>query len=139
MNTKALNMILKLRQWEEELEKQKFISILSEKKKIETYINEIEKRFNQLSLSSNSLLSDELAFVYSEIQYLIEEIIKTNEILKKIDSEVELQREIYEEAFKEKKKIERLYDKIISTIKAYRERLEEKMISDIFISRLRSD
>lgn len=137
MNTKVLSMILKLRQWEEELEKQKFITILSQKKKIETYINEIEKRFNHLSFS-NFLSSDELASMYSEIQYLIKEIIKTDEILKKIEREVEIQREAYEEAFKEKKKIEQLYDKIISTIKTHREKLEEKMISDIFISRLRN-
>lgn len=135
MNTNTLSMILKLRQWEEELEKQKFISILSQKKKIEDYINEIEKRLNNLSFSEST--SDELAFFYSEIQYLIEEIIKTNELLKKIESEVELQREAYEEAFKEKKKIEQLYDKLISSIKTHREKLEEKIISDIFISRLR--
>ncbi len=139
MNAKTLNMIFKLREWEEELEKQKFAKILAEKRRMELYIRELEERFN-LELSSSSFLtSDKLTSIYNEIQYLVAQLMETEKIIEKIDEELEKQRQAYEEAFKEKKKVEQLYDKLIGRIKSEREKLEEKIVSDIFISRLRSE
>lgn len=136
MNTETLHMILKLRQWEEELEKQKFARILSERQRIEFAMKELQERFSQISWNSHSS-SEQLLSIYSEIQYLISEMKETEEIIKKIDEEIEKQRQSYEESFKERKKIEQLYDKLVRTIKTEREKLEEKMLSQIFLSRIR--
>ncbi|WP_181405967.1 hypothetical protein [Thermodesulfovibrio sp. Kuro-1] len=133
----ALNMILKLREWEEELEKQKFIGILTERQRMEGYLRELEERFRSVGFlkESNSM---ELLSIYNEMQYLLTRLKEAQEIMQKIDEELQAQRQIYEEAFKERKKIEQLYDRLINTIKMQRQKLEEKLISDVFISRLRS-
>lgn len=138
MISKNLNMILKIREWEEEIERQKFSQIIGEKNKIEFYINELENRFNLLKnkifCKSNS---DEIFSLYSEIEYLITLISEAKEILNKINEEFEKQRQIYEDHHKEKKKIEQLYDKLLVTIRKEREKLEEKIMGDLFTSRYR--
>lgn len=139
MNKGTLNMILKLKEWEEELEKQKFAKVLTEKKTIEKYIREIEERFKYINLQQREeITANELNSIYNEIQYVTSLINEAKEILNKIEKEVEKQREIYEESFKERRKIERLYEKLITLLKKERERLEEKMIADIFSGRHRS-
>jgi len=138
MNTRTLNMIFKLKEWEEELEKQKFAKIMSDRRKIEMYMRELEERFSSGLSSCYFLTSEELTSIYNEIQYLIAQLMETEKILQKIDEELEKQRQAYEEAFKEKKKIEQLNDKLIGKIKNEREKLEEKIAADIFTSRIRS-
>ncbi|MDI6864658.1 hypothetical protein [Thermodesulfovibrio yellowstonii] len=138
MNTRTLNMIFKLKEWEEELEKQKFAKIMSDRRKIEMYMRELEERFSSGLSSCSFLTSEELTSIYNEIQYLIAQLMETEKILQKIDEELEKQRQAYEEAFKEKKKIEQLNDKLIGKIKNEREKLEEKIAADIFTSRIRS-
>lgn len=139
MNTRTLNMILKLKEWEEELQKQKFAKIMSDRRKMEMYMRELEERFISSSHYFHSFLtSDELTSSYNEIQYLIVQLMETEKIIQKIDEELEKQRQVYEEAFKEKKKIEQLNDKLIGKIKSEREKLEEKIAADIFTSRIRS-
>lgn len=139
MHRETLNIILKLKEWEEEVEKQKFANFLLEKKNIEKYVKEIEERFNYINPQKDrEITSNELNSIYNEIQYLTSLLNETKEILIKIEEEVEKQREIYEESFKEKKKIERLYEKLIILIKKKREKLEEKVISDMFSGKYRS-
>ncbi|MGB9710434.1 MAG: hypothetical protein ACPLZA_02900 [Thermodesulfovibrio sp.] len=130
-------MILRLKEWEEELEKQKFINILSERQKLEEYLRMLEERFSSLDFLKEAT-SVELLSIYDEMQYLLTQLKETREIIKKIDDELEAQRQVYEEAFKERKKIEQLYDKLISRIKIHLEKLEEKLISDVFLSQVRS-
>ncbi|PMP71396.1 hypothetical protein [Thermodesulfovibrio sp.] len=137
MNVNTLNMILRLKEWEEELEKQKFINILSERQKLEEYLRMLEERFSSLDFLKEAT-SVELLSIYDEMQYLLTQLKETREIIKKIDDELEAQRQVYEEAFKERKKIEQLYDKLISRIKIHLEKLEEKLISDVFLSQVRS-
>ncbi len=136
MNTNTLNMIFKLREWQEELEKQNFIRILSERQKIEIYLKELEERFISVGFF-NEASSEELLSIYNKMQYLLTKLKETQQIMQKIDEKLQAQRQIYEEAFKERKKIEQLYDKLINKIKADRQKLEEKLISESFISRLR--
>ncbi|MEN2994787.1 MAG: hypothetical protein ABDH19_05540 [Thermodesulfovibrio sp.] len=138
MNTKTLNMILKIKEWEEELEKQKFAKILSERQKIQIYIKELEERLNCGFYLSPIYNQTELIFVYDGINYLIEKLREAKEIVKKMDEEIETQRQIYEKAFKERKKIEQLYERVIDKIKREKEKSEEKMLSDLFITRLGS-
>ncbi|MGC9046006.1 hypothetical protein [Thermodesulfovibrio sp.] len=137
MNVNTLNMILRLKEWEEELEKQKFINILSERQKLEEYLRMLEERFSSVDFLKEAT-SVELLSIYDEMQYLLTQLKETREIIKKIDDELEAQRQVYEEAFKERKKIEQLYDKLISRIKIHLEKLEEKLISDVFLSQVRS-
>ncbi|GAB5047140.1 hypothetical protein [Thermodesulfovibrio sp. TK110] len=136
MNTNTLNMIFKLREWQEELEKQNFIRILSERQKIEIYLKELEERFISVSFF-NEASSEELLSIYNKMQYLLTKLKETQQIMQKIDEKLQAQRQVYEEAFKERKKIEQFYDKLINKIKADRQKLEEKLISESFISRLR--
>lgn len=138
MNRNTLNIILKLREWEEELEKQKFANILSERRRVETYLKELQERFCSIAYLKEAT-SEELISIYNEMEYLFTQLKETQEIMKKIDEELEIQRQAYEEAFKERKKIEQLYDRLISTLRMQREKLEEKLISDVFISRFRSE
>lgn len=139
MNKRTLNTILRLKEWEEELEKNKYASLLMQKKYIEKYIRGIEERFNYIEYVSNvNLTSDELNLILGEIQYLTNILNEAKDILEKTEKEVERQREIYEEYHKEKKKIEQLYERLISFIRREREKNEEKMIADIFSSRYRS-
>jgi flagellar export protein FliJ len=138
MKSTTLNMILKLKEWEEEIEKQKFASIITEKAKMEAYIEEIEKRFDFIKYErNNNFTSDELITVFSEIQHLTGLLNKARDILQKINEELEKQREIYEESYKEREKIQQLYDKLISMIRREREKIEEKIISDVYTSRFR--
>lgn len=139
MNTRTLNMIFKLREWEEELEKQKLAKILSDRQRMEIYLRELEERFLSKVSSPLVFTSEELTSNYNEINYLFEQLMETEEIIKKIDEEIDKQRQAYEEAFKEKKKIEQLQDKLTDRIKIEKGKLEEKIVSDIFISRLRSE
>lgn len=139
MNKRALNTILRIKEWEEELEKNKYASLLMQKKYIERYIRGIEERFNYIEYVRNvNLTSDELDLILSEIQYLTNLLNEAKAILEKTEKEVERQREIYEESHKEKKKIEQLYERLISFIRREREKNEEKIIADIFSSRYRS-
>jgi len=139
MNTRTLNMIFKLKEWEEELEKQKFAKIISDRRRIEMYMRELEERFSSGHSFHSFLTSEELTSIYNEMQYLIAQLMETEKIIQKIDEELEKQRQVYEEAFKEKKKIEQLNDKLIGKIKNEREKLEEKISADIFTSRIRSE
>jgi flagellar export protein FliJ len=139
MNKNTLNMILKLKEFEEEVEKQKYTNFLSEMKNIENYIKEIEERFVKLKEKKEaSITTDDLNTIYNEIIYLTNLSNEARKLLLNMEKEVEKQREIYEEFFKERKKIERLYEKLILLIKREREKLEEKMISDILSGRYRS-
>lgn len=139
MNKNTLNIILKLREWEEELEKQKYTKLLFEMKNIENYIHDIEKRFcSNNNKKVEQITSDELNAFLNEIQYLTNLINEAKVILKTKEEEAEKQRQVYEASFRERKKIERLYEKLILQIKREREKLEEKMISDIFSGRSRS-
>lgn len=139
MNKRALNTILRIKEWEEELEKNKYASLLMQKKYIERYIRGIEERFNYIEYVRNvNLTSDELDLILSEIQYLTNLLNEAKAILEKTEKEVERQREIYEESHKEKKKIEQLYERLISFIRRETEKNEEKIIADIFSSRYRS-
>lgn len=140
MKTDTLNMLLRLKEWEEELEKQKFTTLLSERTRIEQFIKEIEetlkaeKFFVADQKDSQMVLSSEnLFWLYTAIQYLIEQLIQTNEILKQINEEVEKQRISYEEAYKERKKIEQLYERLINAIRQQRIKMEEKLSSELFI------
>jgi len=139
MNTSVINMILRLKEWEEELEKQKFANMLSEKLKTESIIKNINDNFEsiaeKLSNKNEKILSENLSTLFSDIEYLTKKFVKTKEVLKEIEHELEKQRELYEGAYKEKRKIEQLYERLITSIRKYRESLEEKMISDILISR----
>lgn len=139
MNTSVINMILRLKEWEEELEKQKFATMLSEKLKTESIIKNINDNFEsiaeKLSNKNEKFLSENLSTLFSDIEYLTKKFVKTKEVLKEIEHELEKQRELYEEAYKEKRKIEQLYERLITSIRKYRESLEEKMISDLLISR----
>jgi len=139
MNTSVINMILRLKEWEEELEKQKFANMLSEKLKTESIIKNINDNFEsiaeKLSNKNEKFLSENLSTLFSDIEYLTKKFVKTKEVLKEIEHELEKQRELYEEAYKEKRKIEQLYERLITSIRKYRESLEEKMISDLLISR----
>lgn len=139
MNASVINIILRLKEWEEELEKQKFAHIISEKLKIESIIRNINENFEsiteKLSNKNEEILSEKLSILFSDIEYLTEKFVKTKEVLKEIEQTLEKQRELYEEAYKEKRKIEQLYGRLITSIRKYRESLEEKMISDLLISR----
>ncbi|MCX7648539.1 MAG: helicase-related protein, partial [Elusimicrobiales bacterium] len=70
MNKGTLNMILKLKEWEEELEKQKFAKVLTEKKTIEKYIKEIEERAKRkertLVLTLTKKMSEDLSKFFAE-------------------------------------------------------------------------
>ncbi|MCX7723783.1 MAG: hypothetical protein N2042_00870 [Thermodesulfovibrio sp.] len=138
MNTKTLSMILKLKEWEEELEKQKFAKIISERQKMQIYIKELEERLNSGFYLGPIYNQKELIFVYDGINYLIEKLREAEEIIKKMDEEIDKQRQIYEQAFKERKKIEQLYERVIDKIKREKEKSEEKLLSDLFITRLGS-
>lgn len=138
MNTKTLSMILKLKEWEEELEKQKFAKIISERQKMQIYIKELEERLNPGFYLGPIYNQKELIFVYDGINYLIEKLREAEEIIKKMDEEIDKQRQIYEQAFKERKKIEQLYERVIDKIKREKEKSEEKLLSDLFITRLGS-
>lgn len=141
MNTTTLSMILKIREWQEETEKQKFASLLSERRRIEMYLREIEERFQILSqekISASDLVAENINVLYSEIEYLTDRRIKIRESLKALDEEIEKQRETYEEAFKERRKVEELYYRAISEKKAEVEKNEEKATYDILMSRYRS-
>lgn len=105
MNPETLNMILKLREWDEEVEKQKFATLLSERRRIETCMKELEERFNFMPLSYKELSSEKLLILYSEIAYITEQLIEIKKIIEQINHELEKQRETYELAFKERKKI----------------------------------
>ncbi|WP_297210594.1 MULTISPECIES: hypothetical protein [Thermodesulfovibrio] len=141
MNTTTLSMILKIREWQEETEKQKFASLLSERRRMEMYLREIEERFQILSqekISASDLVAENINVLYSEIEYLTDRRIKIRESLKALDEEIEKQRETYEEAFKERRKVEELYYRAISEKKAEVEKNEEKATYDILMSRYRS-
>ncbi|MEJ5227445.1 hypothetical protein [Thermodesulfovibrio sp.] len=141
MNTTTLSMILKIREWQEETEKQKFASLLSERRRIEMYLREIEERFQILSqekISASDLVAENINVLCSEIEYLTDRRIKIRESLKALDEEIEKQRETYEEAFKERRKVEELYYRAISEKKAEVEKNEEKVTYDILMSRYRS-
>jgi len=139
MNSETLNMILKLREWDEEVEKQKFATLLSERRRIETCMKELEERFNFMPLSYKELSSEKLLILYSEIAYITEQLIEIKKIIEQINHELEKQRETYELAFKERKKIDQLYDRLITKLKLHREKVEEKITSDTFISRIRGE
>ncbi|WP_028844919.1 hypothetical protein [Thermodesulfovibrio thiophilus] len=139
MNSETLNMILKLREWDEEVEKQKFATLLSERRRIETCMKELEERFNFMPLSYKELSSEKLLILYSEIAYITEQLIEIKKIIEQTNHELEKQRETYELAFKERKKIDQLYDRLITKLKLHREKVEEKITSDTFISRIRGE
>ncbi|HHW20633.1 MAG TPA: hypothetical protein PKZ17_00720 [Thermodesulfovibrio thiophilus] len=139
MNPETLNMILKLREWDEEVEKQKFATLLSERRRIETCMKELEERFNFMPLSYKELSSEKLLILYSEIAYITEQLIEIKKIIEQINHELEKQRETYELAFKERKKIDQLYDRLITKLKLHREKVEETITSDTFISRIRGE
>lgn len=140
MNAKVLSMILKIREWDEEIEKQKFAILLTERRRIELTIAEIEERFQFISSEKYKWesSSEGIALIYSEIEYLTERLAQLREFLEKLDQEIEKQRYAYEEAFKERKKIEQLYDRTNMAIKIEKEKIEEKSIADILMSRYRS-
>lgn len=133
-------MILKIREWDEEIEKQKFAILLTERRRIELTIAEIEERFQFISSEKYKWesSSEGIALIYSEIEYLTERLAQLREFLEKLDQEIEKQRYAYEEAFKERKKIEQLYDRTNMAIKIEKEKIEEKSIADILMSRYRS-
>ncbi len=141
MNKKAINMILKLREWEEESEKQKFAELLSTRRRIIEGIAEIERRFNFLSLeisNQNEISQQQLNTIYAEIEYLLEQKDNLLKLLKQIDEEIEAQRALYENAFKERKKTETIYERVLTLEKFEKEKTEEKEIADILMSRYRS-
>lgn len=141
MNTTTLSMILKIREWQEETEKEKFASLLSERRRIEMHLREIEERFQILSqekISASDFIAENINVLYAEIEYLTDRLMKIREILKELDEEIEKQRETYEEAFKERRKVEELYYRAISEKKAEVEKNEEKATYDILMSRYRS-
>lgn len=140
MNAKVLSMILKIREWDEEIEKQKFAILLTERRRIELTIAELEERFQFISSEKYKWesSSEGISLIYSEIEYLTERLAQLKEILEKLDQEIDKQRQAYEEAFKERKKIEQLYDRTNMAIKIEKEKIEEKTIADILMSRYRS-
>ncbi|GAB6182793.1 hypothetical protein [Thermodesulfovibrio hydrogeniphilus] len=141
MNKKALNMILKLKEWEEESEKQKFAELLSTRRRIIERIAEIERRFNFLSLeiqNQNEISQQQLNTIYSEIEYLLEQKDNLVGLLEQIEKEIEAQRALYENAFKERKKTETIYERVLTLEKFEKEKTEEKEIADILMSRYRS-
>ncbi|GEM_PF-604806 len=139
MNTKALNMIFKLKEWDEEREKEKFAELISKRYRIEIQLREINERFDFLSKTEQEeqkfLSSLRLNRIYSEIEYLTQKRADLLQILNELDKEIEAQRQVYEEAYKERKKIEQLCDKIKISIKTEREKMEEKALTDILITR----
>lgn len=132
-------MVLKIREWQEELEKQKYVNILSTMRNIESQINYLEERLNIIKDAKREVFtSDELCSLYNEIQYLIKEIEEAKEFLSKLEVELEKEREIYEESIKERKKIEKIMERLDLNLKREREKTEKKIISDIFSVRHRS-
>lgn len=132
-------MILKIREWEEELEKQKYVNILSTMKSIENQINYLEKRLQKISDGKKEVFTpQELHYLYNEIDYLVGKIEEARDLLNKIEEEVEKQREVYEESIKERKKIERLKEKSEINLIKEREKKEEKIISNLLSVRQRS-
>lgn len=138
MKRETLGMILKIREWEEEIEKQKFAIVLNKQRKVENYIHEIEERLNSIiqnrGIPTNST---KLESFFSEIQYITNLLNEAKAILNEIEKEVEKQREIYENSFKERKKIEKLNDRLIFFLKKEREKIDEKVIADLISSRFR--
>ncbi len=139
MNNLTLKMILKIREWEEELEKQKYVNILSTMKSIENQINYLEKRLQKISDGKKEVFTpQELHYLYNEIDYLVGKIEEARDLLNKIEEEVEKQREVYEESIKERKKIERLKEKSEINLIKEREKKEVKIISNLLSVRQRS-
>lgn len=138
MKRETLGMILKIREWEEEIEKQKFAIVLNKQRKVENYIHEIEERLNSIiqnrGIPTNST---KLESFFSEIQYITNLLNEAKAILNEIEKEVEKQREIYENSFKERKKIEKLNDRLFFFLKKEREKIDEKVIADLISSRFR--
>lgn len=129
-------MILKLREWDEELEKQKFSKILAERNRAELYLYELERRFELLSKKiTDETDSDQLINLFSEIEYLQSLIKEAKELVEKLNQEVEIQRAVYEETHKEKRKVEQLYDRFVLNQRREREKLEEKVVNDLFTTR----
>lgn len=136
MKRENLNMILKLREWDEELEKQKFSKILAERNRAELYLYELERRFELLSKKiTDETDSDQLINLFSEIEYLQSLIKEAKELVEKLNQEVEIQRAVYEETHKEKRKVEQLYDRFVLNQRREREKLEEKVVNDLFTTR----
>lgn len=140
MKRETLGMILKIREWEEEIEKQKFAIVLNKQRKVENYIHEIEERLNSIiqnrGIPTNST---KLESFFREIQYITNLLNEAKAILNEIEKEVEKQREIYENSFKERKKIEKLNDRLIFFLKKEREKIDEKVIADLISSRFRME
>lgn len=129
-------MILKLREWDEDLEKQKFSKILAERNRAELYLYELERRFELLSKKiTDETDSDQLINLFSEIEYLQSLIKEAKELVEKLNQEVEIQRAVYEETHKEKRKVEQLYDRFVLNQRREREKLEEKVVNDLFTTR----
>lgn len=98
-------MILKLREWDEDLEKQNFSKILAERNRAELYLYELERRFELLSKKiTDETDSDQLINLFSEIEYLQSLIKEAKELVEKLNQEVEIQRAVYEETHKEKER-----------------------------------
>ena len=138
-------MILKLKEWQEESEKQKFAELLSMRRRAQEEVAEIERRFNFLSSKISTqnenlqiFSQEQLNTLYCEIKYLIEQKENLMEFLEKIDEELEAQRALYENAFKERKRTEKIYEKVLILEKFEKEKSEEKEIADILMSRYRS-
>ncbi len=139
MNNLTLKMILKIREWDEELEKQRYLDILSNMKTLEDQINYMEKRLQKISDEKKEVFTpEELHYLYSEIQYLFRKIEESRDLLNKIEEELEKQREIYEESIQERKKIEKLKEKLEINLRKEREKTEEKIISNLLSVRQRS-
>lgn len=136
MNNDTLNMILKLREWDEEQEKQKFSRIISERNKAELYLHELERRFELLSEKINGQTdSAQLINLFNEIEYLQSLIREAEELLERLNQEVQRQREVYEATHKEKRKVEQVHDKFLVNQRKEREKLEEKVINDLLTTR----
>lgn len=136
MKTATLLMIHKLKQWDEEIKKQRFVQILTELRRVEEYLRELNLRFEHLTVEP-SYSTEQLKTFFSEIQYTTDLVVKIKNLLIEISSEAEKNRAEYEQAYIEKKKVEQLLMKLLENLRIQREKLEERLLSELFTISMR--
>ncbi|MCS7203118.1 MAG: hypothetical protein NZ809_01515 [Thermodesulfovibrio sp.] len=133
MKINTLAMIHKIKQWEEEIKRERFLQILAEMRKIETYLNELELRFKNNKFEF-LYSSEQLKSIFYEIEYTAGMLKEAKKTLNELSLEVEKNRIDYEEAYIERKKTEQLLEKLLENLKLQREKLEERLILENFIN-----
>lgn len=138
MNQRALDMILKLREWDEEQQRQKLMLVIAERDKVESYLKQLEERFELLGIKTLETDSAELVNLFDQIDYLKSQINEVKHTLEKLNQELNRQRQLYEEAHIERRKIEQLLSRIRIRDRKEREKAEERLIAELFTLRFGS-